>query len=120
MLYECIWDWQYSNQVTPPLTKKYKYYTFSPHALIFEFDIAKSASDKEKHGIDFDDAQRLWSGGELIVLTAKAIEDEQRFAVIGLLWEKHWVVFYTHRADAIRLISVRRARTKEIEYYESI
>jgi uncharacterized protein len=87
---------------------------------IFEFDIAKSASNKEKHGIDFDDAQQLWSGGKLVLLTARDIEQEQRFAVIGVLREKHWVAFYTHRADAIRLISVRRTRTKEVEYYESI
>lgn len=87
---------------------------------IFEFDIAKSASNKEKHGIDFYDAQRLWSGGKLVLLTVKETEEEQRFAVIGMLREKHWAAFYTHRADAIRLISVRRARTKEIEYYESI
>lgn len=87
---------------------------------IFEFDIAKSASNKEKHGIGFDDVQQLWSGGKLVLLTARDIEQEQRFAVIGVLREKYWVAFYTHRADSIRLISVRRARTKEIEYYESI
>jgi uncharacterized protein len=55
-----------------------------------------------------------------VLLTAKSLEDEQRFAVIGELQEKYWVAFYIYRADAIRLISVRRARTKEIEYYESI
>jgi uncharacterized protein len=88
--------------------------------LIFEFDIAKSASNKEKHGMDFDDAQQLWSGGKLVLLTARDLEEERRFAAIGVLQEKYWVAFYTHRADAIRLISVRRARTKEIEYYESI
>ena len=88
--------------------------------LIFEFDIAKSASNKEKHGIDFDNSRQLWSGGKLVLLTARDVEQEQRFAVIGVLREKHWVTFYTHRAEAIRLISVRRARTKEIEYYESL
>ena len=88
--------------------------------LIFEFDIAKSASNKDKHGIDFDDAQQLWSGGKLVLLTARDLEEERRFAAIGVLRGKYWVAFYTHRAGAIRLISVRRARAKEIEYYESI
>ncbi len=87
---------------------------------LFEFDAAKSASNKEKHGIDFIEAQKLWSGGVLAILPAKALEDEQRRAAIGKLNGRHWVAFYTLRGEAIRLISVRRARQREIDYYESI
>ena len=28
----------------------------------FEYDPNKSKSNKEKHGIDFDEAQELWNG----------------------------------------------------------
>ena len=75
---------------------------------VFEFDEAKSASNKEKHGIDFVESQGLWSAGLLLELPAKSLDDEQR-----------WVAFYTLRNEIIRLISVRKARPREIEYYES-
>jgi uncharacterized DUF497 family protein len=62
---------------------------------VFEFDQSKSASNKDKHGIDFVEAQSLWSGGKLVMVPAKALEDEPRFALIGVLQDKHWVAFYT-------------------------
>jgi uncharacterized protein len=29
--------------------------------MVFEYDPNKSAENKRKHGIDFEDAQRLWA-----------------------------------------------------------
>jgi uncharacterized protein len=87
--------------------------------LAFEFDEAKSAANKNKHGIDFVEAQRLWATGSEVVIPARPLENELRMAMIGKLDEKHWVAVYTLRNETIRLISVRRARIKEKEYYES-
>ena len=85
----------------------------------FEFDEAKSAVNMDKHGIDFVEAQRLWASGELVFAPARPLKDEIRAAAIGTLESKYWVAFFTMRTETIRLISVRRARVKEIEYYES-
>ena len=41
-----------------------------------------SASNKEKHGIDFDDVQQLWSGGKLVLLTATEAAAEGIFKLI--------------------------------------
>jgi uncharacterized DUF497 family protein len=41
------------------------------------------------------------------------------FALLASLGGKVWAAFYTMREERIRIISVRRARTKEIEVYES-
>ncbi|MGD0186223.1 MAG: BrnT family toxin [Roseiarcus sp.] len=84
----------------------------------FEYDSAKSAANKIKHGIDFEAAQALWRDERLLEAPAKT-EDEQRFVAIGKLEGKHWTAVYAHRDGNIRLISVRRARQKEIERYES-
>ena len=46
-------------------------------------------------------------------------DDEPRYLVIGLIQDKHWSAVVTYRADNIRLISVRRARTEEVALYES-
>jgi uncharacterized protein len=84
----------------------------------FEFDIAKSESNRAKHGIDFIEAQALWDDAQLLEIPAK-IQDEPRYLVIGLIKSKHWSAIITYRGDTIRLISVRRSRTEEVLIYES-
>ncbi len=84
----------------------------------FEFDPAKSESNLAKHGIDFVAAQALWDDPDLLEIPAKTI-DEPRFLVVGRIDEKHWAGIITYREGNIRIISVRRARIKEVEIYES-
>lgn len=84
----------------------------------FEYDQRKSASNKEKHGIDFTEAQQLWNDTDLIEIPVKT-SDEQRFLVIGIIAGKHWSGIITYREEKIRIISVRRSRKEEIELYES-
>ena len=55
----------------------------------FEFDPQKSERNKEKHGIDFHEAQELWDDPDFIEVPVKA-NDEQRFLVIGQISGKHW------------------------------
>ena len=84
----------------------------------FEFDHAKSESNRVKHGIDFDAAQHLWSDPMLLEIPAKT-DDEPRYLVIGCIDGKHWSAVITYRGTNVRLISVRRARTEEVALYES-
>lgn len=85
----------------------------------FEFDPAKSAANKDKHGIDFVEAQALWlDGGLEIVLSKSRMTDEERFLAIGRIDGRHWTAICTLRGEAIRIISVRRARKEEVDYYE--
>ena len=84
----------------------------------FEFYAAKSESNRVKHGIDFLEAQALWSDPMLLEIPAKT-DDEPRYLVIGLIGDKNWSAVVTYRAANIRLIFVRRARTEEVALYES-
>ena len=83
----------------------------------FEFDSAKSAANKAKHGIDFVEAQALWLDDGLVDAPIASV-DEPRFLVIGRLEGKFWTAICTHRGEGVRIISVRRARKVEIGYYE--
>lgn len=83
----------------------------------FEFDPAKSAINKRKHGIDFVEAQALWAPGAGLMVPARSA-DEERYAVIAVLGDKLWVGFFTLRGGIIRIISVRRARDEEKRRYE--
>ncbi len=85
---------------------------------VFEFDAAKSESNRLKHNIDFVKAQRLWEDSMLLEVAAKT-EDEPRYLMIGVIDGKHWSAVITYRGTNIRLISVRRARAEEVALYES-
>jgi len=84
----------------------------------FDFDPKKSASNREKHEIDFIQAQALWDDPNLIEIPAH-VTDEPRWLVIGRIVETHWSGVITYRDDVIRIISVRRSRKEEIDLYES-
>ena len=83
----------------------------------FEYDPNKSATNKAKHGIDFDEAQELWEGTYIVVPLGNG-HGEERLAVFGLIREKHWTAVVTERNGNIRIISVRRSREKEEAYYD--
>lgn len=84
----------------------------------FEFDINKSSTNFDKHGISFIDAQELWADPDLLQVKAKS-EGEQRYLVIGTIAGKFWSAVITFREDTIRIISVRRSRKAEVLIYES-
>ena len=86
--------------------------------ILFEFDAAKSESNRAKHSIDFIEAQSLWSDPMLLEIPAKT-DDEPRFLAVGQIDGKHWSAVITYRGSHVRLISVRRARTEEVALYES-
>ena len=44
--------------------------------------------------------------------------NELRFLVIGLIGNDHWSGIITYRENNIRIISVRRSRSEEIDLYE--
>ena len=83
----------------------------------FEFDPSKSASNKDKHGLDFEEAKALWLDYKLIELPSR-YENEPRRLAIGMIAGKLWSAILTMRDDRIRLISVRRARRSEEQLYE--
>jgi hypothetical protein len=84
----------------------------------FEFDPKKSLSNRKKHGIDFDEAQALWSDPDAVEIPARTT-DEPRFLVIGKIGGRHWSAVTTTRSDRTRIISVRRSRDEEVAIYES-
>lgn len=85
---------------------------------MFEYDPNKSQTNKQKHGIDFEEAQQLWEDKSLLVFNVQT-EPESRQLGIARLNNKYWSAIFTLRGNNIRIISVRRARKKEIELYET-
>lgn len=86
---------------------------------MFEFDDEKSQTNKIKHGLDFQEAQKLWEVPS-VILRSK-FTDEIRYLLIGKLDDKCWTAIFTERHYLIRIISVRRSRKEErIKYEQNI
>jgi uncharacterized DUF497 family protein len=97
-------------------SREQKWYNF--YTMPFEYDPKKSQTNREKHGINFEDAQALWTDEDRLEIPAKT-EDESRFLVIGKISGKYWSAVITYRGENVRIISVRRSRDEEMELYES-
>ncbi len=84
----------------------------------FDFDAGKNQLNKQKHGIDFFEAQQLWEDPYRLVIPARSL-DEERWVIIGKIEANYWSAIYTIRNNVIRIISVRKARDNEKELYKS-
>jgi len=85
---------------------------------MFVYDLAKSRSNRLKHGIDFTEAQKLWEDPRLLERRART-DGETRFRLTGCIDNTMWTAIVTYRGDMIRIISVRRARNNERQAYFS-
>ena len=92
-----------------------RWYSF--YTMEFEYDPVKSRINKEKHGIDFQEAQALWEDTDLVEIPART-SDELRFVVMGKIGDKHWSAIVTYRGSNVRIISVRHSRKEEVSVYE--
>jgi len=84
----------------------------------FDFDAGKNQLNKQKHGIDFFEAQQLWEDPYRLVIPARSL-DEERWVIIGKIEANYWSAIYTIRNNVIGIISVRKARDNEKELYKS-
>jgi uncharacterized DUF497 family protein len=90
--------------------------------LKFEWDKAKNSRNIRKHGLDFYDAQDLFSGIDPFFVSFEASEDfvEDRWKGIGVLKGVIVVVVVFAERDegTIRIISLRKANYPERTAYE--
>ncbi len=83
----------------------------------FEWDSKKAISNLKKHGVDFADAVAVLEDERAITIPDD-YNDEERFITIGMDSFGHiLMVVYVWRKIQIRIISARKATTKEIKQY---
>ena len=85
----------------------------------FEYDDNKSKINKEKHGIDFVEAQNLWQNENVLIVPANIVDDEVRYALILIFKSKCYTAIFTFRNEIYRIISVRRCRKNEERNHEN-
>ena len=85
--------------------------------MAFEWDAAKNAANVAKHGIDFQDAIRIFDGPVLEKADARRDYGEARIIAFGIVDDRELAVVYAVRGEHRRIISARRAHSREREAY---
>jgi hypothetical protein len=89
--------------------------------LKFEWDDLKNRSNRKKHGVWFEEAQQVFDDPNGIMYFDKEhSDDEDRFILLGMSYSSGpLVVVYCERNEnRFRIISARKATSKETKVYE--
>jgi uncharacterized DUF497 family protein len=86
--------------------------------MLFEWDAWKAAANVEKHGVSFDDAQNLDFVHAIVRADLRFTYGESRWVAMGPIGSrKHVLVFTRREAEIVRVISLRKANSREMKFY---
>ena len=84
-------------------------------AELFEWDPGKRQANVAKHGVDFSAVTAFdW---ETALVNAVTGRDEPRWVAIGHIGRRLHVVVYAKRGPRRRVISLRKANSREVRRY---
>ncbi len=86
----------------------------------FEWDEAKSEVCFQQRGFDFDYvAQAFFDPNRIVSADNRHSYGEARYRLMGMIEQRVFVVVYTPRSRATRIISARKANQREVKDYEN-
>ncbi|KAF1023694.1 MAG: hypothetical protein GAK30_00357 [Paracidovorax wautersii] len=83
-----------------------------------EFDPAKDAVNIEKHGVSLSLAAGIEWGDVLCSPDTRRDYRELREIGFAVIQKRLYVVVFTQRAEVMRIVSLRKANTREVKLYE--
>jgi hypothetical protein len=83
----------------------------------FTWDEEKRKTNIKKRGLDFADAEMVFSGATFTFEDDRFDYGQQRFITMGLLNGVVIVIAHTERSETIRVISMRKATKHEQEIF---
>lgn len=84
---------------------------------MYEWDKAKDAANRLKHGIGFDRAENFDWENAVFQEDARFQYGEERFRAFGRIDERFYCLAYVMRGNTIRIISLRPMHMKEARRY---
>jgi hypothetical protein len=89
-------------------------------AMNFEWDEIKSDGCFDNRGFDFAYAAKaFFDPNRIIRADLRYSYGEERFQLLGAIDSRIFVVVYTPRPQATRIISARKANAREAKHYEN-
>ena len=86
--------------------------------MLIEFDAVKNETNIRERGLSFDSAAAFDFGTASIAQDTRNAYPEARFVAVGFLGKRLHVLCFTPAASGIRVISFRRANTREVKNYD--
>lgn len=83
----------------------------------FEWNEKKNQTNCEKHGLNFEDAELIFSSKTITFKDDREDYGEERFITLGELKNRVVVVVHTQRNLVTRIISMRKANEREKKIY---
>lgn len=83
----------------------------------YSFDPAKLAANVAKHGVWFAAAEEFEWESALVAVDSRKAYAETRFTAVGLVGDRLHVMVFNLRDTTVRLISLRRANSREVKRY---
>jgi hypothetical protein len=84
----------------------------------YEWDAAKAAANRTKHGVDFADAVGVFADDRALTIQDTST-NEERYKTLGTdFMGRLLVVVYAYRGERVRLISARKATAPQRDVYE--
>jgi uncharacterized DUF497 family protein len=85
------------------------------------WDETKRRANLRKHGLDFADTRKEFSGPTFTIPDRRFDYVEERFVTIGLLYADAVVIVHTETATEIRIISMQKGTANEQNiFFENI
>jgi len=84
-----------------------------------EFDPAKNAKNILERGISFELAAEFDLATAKIWADTRKDYSEERFIALGYIGERLFSFVFTVRGEVLRVISLRKANSREVKNYES-
>lgn len=81
------------------------------------YDTAKDATNLDKHGVSLALAEVLFAGPHVSVVDDRFDYGEIRQIAFGLIRNRLFVCVYAERGSERRVISLRKANTREVRRY---
>ena len=83
----------------------------------YEYDPAKLAVNVAKHGVLFSAADDFEWEAALLEVDSRKHYGEARLTATGLIGARLFVLTFTLRGNAVRIISLRKANQREVHRY---
>lgn len=83
-----------------------------------EYDELKNQKNIQKHGVSLGYARFMSMDTAVVIPDKKKDYGEERFLAFGSINGRMFSMAFTMRGDTIRIISLRKANTREVSKYE--
>jgi len=86
--------------------------------MTYEWDGAEIRSNVAKHGLDFEDAELVFTAPCVTFVDNRFDYGEERFVTLGFLGGRLVMIAHAQRGETTRIISMRKANRREQKIYQ--